>query len=50
MHTRKLQELKTQTNVPELTSLLIDKMKLDLAYDRGDQGIDYIKGVSTIIV
>lgn len=43
MYIRKLQELKTQTNVPELTSLLIDKMKLDLAYDRGDQGIDYIK-------
>ena len=43
MYIRKLQELKTQTNVPELTSLLIDKMKLDLAYDRGDQGLDYIK-------
>ena len=43
MYIRKLEKLKTQTNVPELTSLLIDKMKLDLAYDRGDQGIDYIK-------
>lgn len=43
MYIRKLQELKTQTNVPELTSLLIDKKKLDLVYDRGDQGIDYIK-------
>lgn len=40
---RKLEELKTKTTISELTSLLIDKMKLDLAYDRGDQEIDYIK-------
>ena len=43
MYIRRLQELKTQTTVSDLTSLLIDKMKLDLAYDRGDQEIDYIK-------
>ena len=40
---RKLEKLKTKTTISELTSLLIDKMKLDLAYDRGDQEIDYIK-------
>ena len=43
MYIRRLQELKTQTTVSDLTSLLIDKVKLDLEYDRGDQGIDYIK-------
>lgn len=43
MYIRKLQELKTQTTVSDLTSLLIDKMKLDLEYDRGNQEIDYVK-------
>ena len=43
MYIRRLQELKTQTTVSDLTSLLIDKMKLDLEYDRGNQEIDYVK-------
>lgn len=43
MYIKKLEELKTQTNVSEFTSLLIDKTKLDLEYDRGDQEIDYVQ-------
>lgn len=43
MYIRRLQELKTQTTVSDLTSLLIDKMKLDVEYDRGNQEIDYVK-------
>ena len=43
MYIRRLQELKTQTTVSDLISLLIDKMKLDLEYDRGNQEIDYVK-------
>ena len=43
MYIRRLQELKTQTTVSDLTSLLIDKVKLDLEYDRGNQEIDYVK-------
>ena len=43
MYIRRLQELKTQTTVSDVISLLIDKMKLDLEYDRGNQEIDYVK-------